>query len=234
MLPESATPPGDRRHGPRTHHAPPASYSLAGNQTHQRLEFSAFYSHFQEASSQMTSLPGQCGHVVMDVLSCKVTNSCELQPCGKSTAPKTRVFNLQLTGNFRSNDVTFGSLPVTWSHVTSFPVTGLLHPCKKSNAPNSQVFRPSTATSRQLPVNWLHIRVTSGHVRSRDVISCHVTASSCELQPCRKSNTPNTQAFGLVLPLPGDFRWDDITSVHVRSLDLICCREWLFLRAKAL
>ena len=37
-----------------------------------------------------------------------------------------------------------------------------------------------------------HFRVTSGHFRSRDVISCHVTATSCELQPCRSLNIPKT------------------------------------------
>ena len=37
-------------------------------------------------------------------------------------------------------------------------------------------FRPSTATSRWLPVKWRHFRSLS----SRDVIFHHVTASSCE------------------------------------------------------
>ena len=44
-----------------------------------------------------------------------------------------------------------------------------------------------------------------GHLRSRDVISCHVTASSFQLQPCRKSNVQYTLVFGLLWPLPGDF-----------------------------
>jgi len=30
-----------------------------------------------------------------------------------------------------------------------------------------------------------HFRVTSGHLRSRDAISCHVTVSYRDLQPCR-------------------------------------------------
>jgi len=47
--------------------------------------------------------------------------------------------------------------------------------------------------------------ITSGHLRSRDVISCHVTASSCELQHCRKWNVLYSPVFGLLQPLPGDF-----------------------------
>ena len=103
---------------------------------------------------------------------------------------------------FWSNDVTSGSLPVTWGQVMSFPVTWLPPPASYSpvgaqTCPNL-TYRPSTATSRWLPVKWRHFRVTSGNLRSRDVISCHVTASSCELQPCRKWNAPRTQAFSFL------------------------------------
>jgi len=73
-------------------------------------------------------------------------------------------------------------------------------------------FRPSAATSRWLPAKWRHFWVTSGHLRSRDVISCYVTASPCELQPCRKWNSQYTRVFCLLQPLPGDFRWNDVTS----------------------
>ena len=69
-----------------------------------------------------------------------------------------------------------------------------------------------TATSRLLPAEWLHFRVTSGHMRSRDVIFCHVTTTSCELQPCRSSNLLKTWLTGLLHPLPGDLRSNDITS----------------------
>jgi len=54
--------------------------------------------------------------------------------------------------------------------------------------------------------------VTSGHLRSSDVISWHVTDSSCELQHCRKWNVQYTRVFGLIQPLPGDFRSNDVTS----------------------
>jgi len=101
--------------------------------------------------------------------------------------------NLQpLPGDFRSNDVTSGSLPVTRGHVTWFPVTCLPSPASYSLV-GSEMYnicqvRPSPASSRWLPFKWCHFRVTSGNLRSRDVISCHVTASSCELQPCRMWN----------------------------------------------
>ena len=54
--------------------------------------------------------------------------------------------------------------------------------------------------------------VTSGHFRSRDIISCHVTATSCELQPCRSSNVPKTSLIGLLQPVQGGFRLNEITS----------------------
>jgi len=53
--------------------------------------------------------------------------------------------------------------------------------------------------------------VNSGHLRSRDVISCHVTASYCELQRCRKWNVQYTRVFGLLQPIPGDFRSNHVT-----------------------
>jgi len=63
-----------------------------------------------------------------------------------------------------------------------------------------------------LPGDFRSYDVTSSHLRSRDVISCHVKASSCELQPCRKWNALYTQDFVLLQPLPGEFRWNDVTS----------------------
>jgi len=72
--------------------------------------------------------------------------------------------------------------------------------------------QPSTATYRWLPVKWHHFRVTSGHIRSRDIISCHVTPSNCELQPFRKLNVQYTLVFGLLQALEGEFRSNDVTS----------------------
>jgi len=65
------------------------------------------------------------------VIFCHVTaSSSELQPCGKWNVQYMWVFGpLQpLPGHFRSNDVTSGSLPETWSHVTSLSVTWLPPP----------------------------------------------------------------------------------------------------------
>jgi len=76
-------------------------------------------------------------------------------------------------------------------------------------------FRCPTATSRWLPVKWRHFRVTSGHLRSREVISCHVTASSCKLQACRKWNVQYTPVFVLLEPLPGYFWSNDVTSISL-------------------
>jgi len=73
-------------------------------------------------------------------------------------------------------------------------------------------FWPTTATATILPVKWRHFRVTSGHLRSCDVISCHVTASFCELQPSWKWNVQYTQVFGPLQALPGDFRSNYVTS----------------------
>jgi len=98
--------------------------------------------------------------------------------------------------------------------------------------------RPSTATSWWLPVKWRHFRITSVHLRSRDVISCRVIASSCELQPCRNWNVQYTPAFafhshfqvtsGQMTSLPGHFRSPEVTWRRFLS------RDCLHLRATAL
>jgi len=169
------------------------------------------------------------GHVRSgDVIFCYVTEtSSELQPCASWNAPKTWPIGLlqPLPGDFRSKDVTSGSLPVTWGQVTSFPVVWPPLPASYSSVGaqtyQNLTYRPFTAASRRLPVKWRHFRVTSSHVTSRDVIFCHVTATSCELLPCGSSNVPKTWLLDHLQPLPGAFRWNDITSGHVRSRDVI-------------
>jgi len=83
--------------------------------------FSAFYSHFEVTTGQMTSLPGHFRSPdVTDVISCHATASfCELQPCRKWNVQYTPLFGIlqPLPGDFQWNDVTSGSLPVTWGHV---------------------------------------------------------------------------------------------------------------------
>jgi len=221
--------------------------------------------HFRVTSGQLRS---------RGVIFCYVTaSSCELQPCRKWNVLYTPAFGLlqTLPGDFRQNDVTSGSLLVTWCHVTSFPVAWLPPPASYSlvwsemysirqfsafyshfQVTSGQMmslpghlrspevmwrhflsrdclllratsllevkctvyasFRPSTATSRWGPVKWRHFRVTSGHLRSRNVIFCHVTASSCELQPCKKWDVQYTPVFCLLQLLPCDFRSNDVIS----------------------
>jgi len=140
-----------------------------------------------------------------------------------------------LPGDFRWNDITSGSLPVTWSHVTSSPVTWLptsaSYSLVRSERYSVATFRLSTASSKWLPFKWRHFRVTCGYQRSRDVISRHVTAFSCKLQPCRKWNVQYTPVFGLPQRLPGDLRSNDVTSGslpvtwgHVTSLPVTWLR----------
>jgi len=121
------------------------------------------------------------------------------------------------------------SLPITWGHVTLFPVTWLLPPASFSlvglKCIQNPSFRPSIATSKWLPVKWRHFRGTTGHVRSRDVFCCHVTETSRVLQPCRSSNVYKTQVAGLLQQLPGHFRSNYFRLIcdHVRSRDVISC-----------
>jgi len=120
-----------------------------------------------------------------------------------------------LEGDFRWNYVTCGSLPVATGHVT-FPVTWL-----PPRASYSSV-EAQTYTKHEFSAFYSHLQMTSGEMTSlpvtsgrawsRDAIFCHVTAFSCELQPCRSSNVHKTRAVGLLQLLAGHFRWNDITS----------------------
>ena len=82
-------------------------------------------------------------------------------------------------------------------------------------------YRPSISTARWVPTKWRHFQVTSGHFTSHEVISGHVTASSCGLQPCRcskrtqnltyRSSTATSRWF------PAKWHHFRVTSGHVRS-----------------
>ena len=79
--------------------------------------FSAFNSHFQVTSSQMTSLPGHLRSC--EVISCHVNpSSCELQPCFCSNVPKP-----EFQAFYRHFQVNSNEIIVTYRHVTSFSVT---------------------------------------------------------------------------------------------------------------
>ena len=116
---------------------------------------------------------------------------------------------MSLPEHFRSREVTSG-------HVTS---TCELQPGKTSNVPKTWLI----GLLQPLPGDFWSIDVTSGHVVSGEVISCHVTSTSSQLQPRWSSNEPKTWLVGFLQPLPGDFRSIDVTSGDVRSLELICC-----------
>jgi len=104
--------------------------------------------------------------------------------------PKMRVFGLlqPVAGDFRSNEVTSGhvrSHDVISGHVAATCCE--LQPCRSLNLHKTWVLslpQPLPAEFRSNVNFW----VTSSHMRSRDIISCHVTATSCELQPWRSSN----------------------------------------------
>jgi len=167
-----------------------------------------------------------------DVISCHVTPfSCELQPCRIWNVHYTRVFGFPqpLPGNFWSNDVTSGSLPVIWGHVTSFPVPWL--PPASYSLVGSETY-----SIRKFSAFHSHFQVTSsqmtslpGHIRSPEArdISCDMTASYCELQPCTKWSVQYSQflAFhnrfqvtsGQMTSLTGPFRSPESTWRHFIS-----------------
>jgi len=213
------------------------------------LKFSAFYSHFQVTSGQMTSLPCHFRSLeARNIISCHVTaSSNELQLCRKWNLQNTSVFGLveQLPNDLRSNDDTSGSLPVSWGHVTSFSGMWRHFPSRdclllratslyKVKCTVYASFRPSTTTSMWLLVKWRPFRVTSCHLRSLDIISYRVTASSCELQPSRKWNVQYTRVYGLLQPLqvtsgqmtsvPGHFRSPEVAWPHFLSRDCLPLR----------
>jgi len=117
-----------------------------------------------------------------------------------------------LLGHFRSRD----------GHLLRVSALSKIKPTENST------YTP-TATSSWLPVKWRHFRVTFGNMRSRDVISCHVTATSCELQPCKSSNVPKSRLIGFythfqatsgqMTSLPGHFRSREVTWRYFLSLD---------------
>jgi len=192
---------------------PFVSYSRVGSERYSIRQFSAFYSRFQVTSIKWRLFRVTSGHLRSRDLFCHVTaSSCKLQACRKWNVQYTPVFVLlqPLPSDILSNVVTFGSLPVSWDHVTWFPVTSLPPPASYSLV-GSEMY-----SLRQFSAFYSHFQVTSsqimsllghfGHLRSHDIIFCHVTASSCDLQPCRKWNALFTPVFSLLQPLPRDFR----------------------------
>jgi len=134
-------------------------------------------------------------------------------------------FLLPLAGDFRSNDVTSGSLTVTWSHVTSISVTWLpplaSFSLVKREMYSIREFLDFYSHFRGLPVKWHRFRVSFGHLRSRNIISCHVTGSSCGRPPCWKWNVqyvsfwPSTAASRYLPVKWRHFRVTSVTWGHV-------------------
>ena len=88
------------------------------------------------------------------------------------------------------------------------------------------VFSPLQPLPSQVPVKRSHYRVTSGHLMSRDVISCRVTASSSELQPLGNEMYSIRQFSALYSHFQvtsGQMTSLPVTSGHLRSGDVISC-----------
>jgi len=194
-------------------------------------KFLAFYSHFQATSGQMTSLLGHFwSPEVTWRLFCHVTASyCKLPLCRKWNVQYTRVFGLiqPLPGDFRSNNVTSGSLPVTLGHVTSFPVRWL-PPTASYSIAGSEMY-----SIRKFLAFYSHFQVTSGpltsllgHFQSPDITWRHFLSGDCNLlraTALQEVNAQNTRVFGLLQPLLGEFQSKDVTSGHLRSRDISFC-----------
>jgi len=134
-------------------------------------------------------------------------------PVGARTNPKVDLYAFYSHFEVTSGQMT--SLPVsevTWRlPLTWRPPLASFSNEKAQTYPKLDLYafyRLLQLTSVQMTSLW----VTSGHVRSRNVISCHVTATSCEFQPCRSSNVPKTRIIRLPQPLPGDFRSNNLAT----------------------
>ena len=148
-------------------------------------------------------------------LSCHATaSSYEPQPCRKWNAQYTQVFGLlqPLSGEFLSNDVTSGSLPVTWGHVMSFPVTWLPPP-----ASHSLVGR-ETHSIREFSAFYSYFQVTSGqmtslpgHFRSPQVTWCHLAYTSFRPSTATSGHIRSNDVTSGWLPVT----WGNVTSFPV-------------------
>jgi len=204
---------------------PPVSYSPVGAQSTKKSTDTPSTPTSRWLPVKWPRFRVTSGHVrSRDVISSHVTATCKFQPCRNSNAPKTRFIHLPpLSVDFQWNDVTCGSFPVIWGHVTSFPV--MWRPPPASFIPVGAQTYPKD----DLYAFYSHFQVTSaqmtllpGHlwsVRSCDVISCHVTTTSCELQPCRSSNVHKTRHTPSTAPcrwLSVKWRHFRVTNGHVR------------------
>jgi len=154
-------------------------------------QFSAFYSHFQVTSGQMTSSSGSLPFTWGHVTSFSVTwlpPPASHRLCRKWNVQNTPVFGLlqPLSGDFRSNDVISRALPVTWGHVTSFPVSLLPHPAiysligsemygKRQFLTFYSHFQVASCQMTPLPGHFMSPEVTWRHLLSRDCLLVRAT-----------------------------------------------------------
>jgi len=176
-----------------------------------------------------------------DVISSDVTttSSCEVQPCTKWNVQYTRVFDLllPLSGDFRSNDVTYGSPPVTWDHVMSSPVTWPLPPASYSLVARKMYsIRQFLALHSHFQVTsgqMTSLRVTFGHLRSRE--SFPVTwlpPASYSLVRSEMFSIRQFSAFhshfqvtsGQMTSIPAHFRSPEVMWHHFLSRDCVLLR----------
>ena len=116
---------------------------------------------------------------------------------------------------------TSGSLVIGWAHVTSFSVTWLPPPASYSPVGAQTHTKPVFGVLQPLPGDFRLNDVTSGHMRWRDVTSCHVTATSCEFQPSRVKRIQNPSFRPSIVTsrwLPVKWRHFRVTTGHVRLL----------------
>jgi len=214
----------------------PVIYSTVKGDAHPKHKFLAFYSpfcHFRSNDFISGSRPVTWGHLIsFPVMWLTPAASC--RTVGGNACPKASF--RPCTASSRSLLFKWLHFGVTSGHVTSVLVMWLPPPASYSPVgaerhPNSS-FRPSTATSRLSLEKGRHFQVSYGHVRSCDVIFCHVTAI-CEFQTSRSWNKPKTQdlAFcshfqvtsGQMTTLPYCFCSLPVTWHHFLSLTATSC-----------
>jgi len=166
-----------------------------------------------------------------------------------SNAHCKRAFGLLqlLPGNFRSNDVTSGSLPITTGYLTSFRVTWLPPPASyRLVASETLSIREFSAFYSLLEVSsgkWRHFWVTSGHQRSPDIISCHLTRlpASHSLVGSEMHSICEFSAFyshfqvtsGQMTSLPGHFQSPEVTWQHLLFHDCFLLRATALYKVKS-
>jgi len=200
---------------------PTASYRLIGGEMYSICHFSAHYSRFQVTSVKSRHFWVASSHL----------RSPESFPTTWLPPPESySLVGSEMYSNasfrpstatsrwLRSNDVTFGSLLVTWGYVTSFPAMWLPPPGSYSLVLNMYSIRHFSALYSHFQVTSGQMTSLPGHIWSPEITWRHFLSRHCilrELLPCRKWNVQYMPVFGPLQPLPGNFRANDVTSGHI-------------------